>query len=122
MCRVTLLLLLFVTASACGQSPWAKDDPPDGEISALQLPESLRGAWSPYSRNYQRFGDLILRSGFAQLGCVHAGSVSSSTGKGASVLPRVAGLFSMRRQRSRILPHSRADGHRAGGICLCETR
>lgn len=35
-------------------------DQPALEVSQLQLPESLRGTWSPYSKSLQEFGDLTL--------------------------------------------------------------
>lgn len=59
MLRIFFLLSLFLSAIACGQSPLAGDQ--DGtEISGPQLPENLLGVWSPYSRSYQEFGDLVL--------------------------------------------------------------
>ena len=55
----TLFSLCFVTASACGQSPLA-DNQPVKEASELQLPEVLQGTWSPRGEGFQEFGELAL--------------------------------------------------------------
>lgn len=52
-------VLCLVTASACGQSPLA-DNQPVKEVSGLQLPEALRGRWSPRGEGIQEFGDLTI--------------------------------------------------------------
>lgn len=67
MLRTLFLLSLFVSVSACGQPPLASD-PHGKEVSEPQLHEDLRGTWSPYSRNYQRFGDLVLGADFLSWG------------------------------------------------------
>ena len=52
-------LLCLVAASACGKKP-PTDTPPVREITQLQLPETLLGTWSPYSKSIEEFGNLTV--------------------------------------------------------------
>ncbi len=57
--RVLFLLSAFVAASACGQSTVA-NEPQNQSGSEAQLPQTLRGTWSAYSKSIQEYGDLTL--------------------------------------------------------------